>query len=204
MPLNVFWRSCETRWRSAMLHSARQVTTMLRTLVAAIGLATLLGVSPTQAGQTAIQDQGVQSELLALRQSVERIASLLEQLVQHAARRDTAQLLVSRIEIAERRVGPFLAELDRLRAVRESRQAQRLTHQQALASVDAMEQTDRSGSNVAAFQAERQRIAGLIAGTDAELFAADGQIARLEAEIATRRQAIDAMDAELARLAGGG
>jgi hypothetical protein len=177
---------------------------MLRTLVAAIGLATLLGVSPTQAGQTAIQDQGVQSELLALRQSVERIASLLEQLVQHAARRDTAQLLVSRIEIAERRVGPFLAELDRLRAVRESRQAQRLTHQQALASVDAMEQTDRSGSNVAAFQAERQRIAGLIAGTDAELFAADGQIARLEAEIATRRQAIDAMDAELARLAGGG
>lgn len=162
-----------------------------------------LVAAPLHARQAATQEQAVQTELVALRQSVDRIAVLLEQLVQQVARRDTAELLMSRIEMAERRVEPFVAELNRLRSVREAQTAQRSTHQQALGSIDSMEQTDRSFSNAAIFQAERQRVGGLIAQADSDLAMTDGQIARLETEIATRRQAIDAMDAQLVELMGG-
>jgi len=59
---------------------------------------------------------------------------------------------------------------------------------------------DTSGMNAEAFAAERKRAGTAISNIDTRLAGIDGQIAELEREIARRRQAIDAMDTQLAEL----
>ncbi|MEZ5316638.1 MAG: hypothetical protein R2752_04495 [Vicinamibacterales bacterium] len=172
--------------------------------VTAAFLALALAIPPLQAQQASSAPPEVSAELSAMRRSLDQIVQLLQQLVQQTARRDTASLLMGRIEMAERRLAPQMDQMRQLRADRQAQEGEREKYQGMSASVDAMERADRSGMNVDAFAAERRRVSAGIAAAEARIAGIDGQIAELERDIAARRQAIDTMDAQLSQLLSGG
>lgn len=145
-----------------------------------------------------------QSELSALRQSLDEIVGLLRALVEQANRRDSASLMLSRIEMAERRLQPIEADLRQLRERRVAEEAERAKLDEVFGSIAQMEKMDRTGGSAAAFEAERQRVRASTTEQEGKIAQLDQQIVNLETELSTRRRAIELMDAQLDRLLSGG
>jgi predicted nucleic acid-binding Zn-ribbon protein len=143
------------------------------------------------------QSQQEGSEPTALQQSLDQIVVLLRQLVDQSARRDRAALLLSRIELAERRLAPVEKELQTLRQERLAEEREQVALQSSFQSIDDMEKMDVTGSATEAFEAERQRVSDAIAQKELAIVSIDQQISALETAIAEQRWEIEAMDEAL-------
>ncbi len=163
-----------------------------------LGLLALAPPTPVAAQPSKEAGDGV--EVTALRRSLDQIVVLLRQLVDQSSRRDTAALLMSRIEMAERRMVPAEAELRALRERRLAASKDQLGLQASFRSIDDMQKLDVTGSARDAFDAERQRVSVNAAQKESELAEIDRQIAAVEADLGVRRRAIAGMDEQLDRL----
>jgi hypothetical protein len=137
------------------------------------------------------------SDTTALKQSLDQIVSLLHQLLQESSRRDTAAVLMGRIDLAERRLVPKEQELRTLHDRKAAADKEALDALNGMNSLKEMQKQDTTGSAAQAFDQERVRLSGMAAAAQAKAADLAQQAAFLEGEIATRRQAIDGMEAQL-------
>lgn len=143
------------------------------------------------------REPDARAEQAALKQSLDQIVILLSQLVQGSERRDTASVLISRIDLAERRLAPKELELRTLRERKTAAEHDVVQTQQGFGSLKEMEKADTTGSAAQAFEQERARLSATVAAKQAEAAEIAQQVALLEQDITTRRQAIDGMEAQL-------
>jgi predicted nucleic acid-binding Zn-ribbon protein len=161
-------------------------------------LCLLLSSAPVwaQAGQPP-REPDARAEQAALKQTLDQIVALLSQLVQGSTRRDIASVLISRIDLSERRLAPKEQELRTLRDRKTAADNDVVQTQKGFGSLKEMEKADTTGSAAQAFEQERARLAAAVAAKQAEAAELGQQIALLEQDIAARRQAIDGMEAQL-------
>lgn len=130
-------------------------------------------------------------EVAGIRGSLERIASLLDEL----ASGQEIDLLLRRIELKERRLEAPSRELSRIRQDLDGAKAER---QQLGAYLESLaEEVTRgqlSGEDVAALQAEREQIEGLVEAQLATIDSLEGRIPPLEDEIADVRDEIEVLE----------
>src|SRR5262245_35059770 len=106
-----------------------------RRLPVVAGLLLLLSAGPLAASQATTTDA-------ELKRSLDQIVVLLRQLLEQSAQRETATLLLSRIDLAERRVTPLEAELRVLRQKRVTQANEQVGLKGAFQSIDNMQRFD--------------------------------------------------------------
>lgn len=162
--------------------------------VAVLGLTLALSVpvSAQQSGELADD-----SELAALRESLDQIVVLLRELVEQSSQRDSASLLLRRLEIVEQRLAPIEQTARTLRQRMAKEENELALLEQTFASISEMERADTEGTAADAFEAERSRVNASMAEKGVLIAEIARQLASLDEDIATRREAIDDLDTQL-------
>lgn len=161
---------------------------------ALLGLTLALNV-PVYAQQS--EEQVDDSELAALRHSLDQIVVLLRELVEQSSHRDSASLLLSRLEMAEQRLAPIEQTARTLRQRMLTEENELLQLEQTFASIGEMEKADTEGMATEAFEAERSRVSASMAEKGVLIADIGQQLAALEADIANRHEAIDGLEEQL-------
>jgi hypothetical protein len=168
--------------------------------IAMVVSALVLAVPAPVAARQVPAQPATTPDQVALRQALEQVVVLLRQLVDQSSRRDSMTILLSRIELAERRLAPIEADLRALRQRRLTEETEQAQLQASFKSIDNMQKMDVTGGAREMFDAERLRTTASVEQKAAVIAEIDQQIWALTADIAERQRAIATMEAQFASL----
>lgn len=163
-------------------------------LVPILVVTIVIGISMNRSVVTQTLDA---TELAGIRRALDQMVTLMRESSQQSVRRDNVAMLSQRLDTTERRLASLERDLKAARDEQAAAEAQVVSSQNAIQSMQEMAKLDRTGAASAQIQSEVARLQGESDRRSNTVGPIAQRVAMLESEVALRRQAVTQLELAL-------